>query len=146
MKKQFLRLTLLLLLSAAVAGGAWYIARPSGPGPILVELSQAPAEVPAQNLDISGVIEARQVDVAPEVGGTIARLSVAEGDPVQAGQILAELDSQLLDAQIAEAEASLALAEAQLARVQLGPRPEEIAVAEAAVDAAQAASAAAQAA
>ncbi|MHB0877481.1 MAG: HlyD family secretion protein [Anaerolineae bacterium] len=89
-------------------------------------------------LTASGFIEARQVAVVPEFGGRIAALSVVEGDPVAEGQVLVQLDTALLDAQIAEAEAAVAVAEAQVARAQAGAKPADVAVAEQAVALAEA--------
>ncbi len=79
----------------------------------------------------SGVIEARRVSVASELGGRIASVSVREGDAVAAGAVVAELDPALLDGQIAVAEAGVEEAEAGLVRALAGARPGEIAVAEA---------------
>jgi multidrug resistance efflux pump len=57
---------------------------------------------------------------------------------VNEGQVLAEIDADILDAQIHEAMASVAMSEAQLARVEAGARVEDIAVAAAAVTMAEA--------
>jgi membrane fusion protein YbhG len=56
----------------------------------------------------------------------VAAVRVAEGDRVTAGQALVELETELLDAQLAEQQARLAEAEAALARAERGPRSEEI--------------------
>jgi multidrug resistance efflux pump len=100
---------------------------------LLVELEITTPEAEAARITASGFIEVRQVSIAPEVSGRIARLRVDEGDQVREGQVLIEIDTDLLDAQIAEAEAAVAMAEAGLARVEAGVRAEDIAVAEAAV-------------
>ncbi len=92
----------------------------------------------AERLVASGLIEAHQVDVAPEVGGTIMALLVAEGDEVEQGQILAQLDTRLIDAQVEQAAAALAVAQAHLQLVQAGARPEELRQAEAALRLAEA--------
>ena len=42
----------------------------------------------------SGSIEATQVDVSPRVAGRVINLAVDEGDRVEAGQVLAELEPQ----------------------------------------------------
>lgn len=53
-----------------------------------------------------GSLEAAQpVDVVPPVGGTITALPVKEGDYVSAGDVLATLDEQELQAQAAQARA-----------------------------------------
>lgn len=84
----------------------------------------------------SGVVEMDEIDVASRVGGRILRLDVGEGDSVQVGDTLAVLDQGEVTAayrvQVAEAER----ASAQALEVRRGPRPEEIQVARAELDAA----------
>ncbi len=86
-----------------------------------------------------GVVEpALWTTLSFATAGVVAEVLVAEGDAVEAGQLLVRLDDT--DAQLAvqQAEAALAAAEARLAKLQAGARPEEIAVQEAQVEAAQA--------
>ena len=96
-------------------------------------------------LTASGTIEADTVYVAPEVGGKVAELAVDKGDTVAEGDVLAHLDTTLLDAQrdtaqsaVDQAAGALSQAQAELAKAQAGARPEERAAAQAAVDAATA--------
>jgi multidrug efflux pump subunit AcrA (membrane-fusion protein) len=77
-------------------------------------------------LSASGVVEAREVAVAAEVGGRAVRVYVDEGDRVVEGDILLELDVSLLATQIAQAEAGVILAQARLTQLEEGARPEEI--------------------
>jgi HlyD family secretion protein len=63
----------------------------------------------------SGTIEGREVRLSSRVGGRIARLEVAEGDAVQAGDLLVSLDCVEPRAMFAEAEARLAAAREQAA-------------------------------
>ena len=63
---------------------------------------------------------------------------VAEGDRVEAGQILLRLESKELELGLAQADASLASAQARLAQLKRGPTPEDLAAAQQAVAAAQA--------
>lgn len=93
---------------------------------------------------LTGFLTATTVDVAPESGGRLQRVTVEEGETVQAGQVLAYLDDSLLDLQIAQAEAAVAEAEAQLALLRAGPRAEDREVAAAQVAYARAALAAAE--
>lgn len=73
-------------------------------------------------------------------GARIARLLVAEGEAVQAGQVLAEFhDLAKKQATLDQAAANLALAEAQLARLLAAGRDTDIAAARARVAAARAA-------
>jgi HlyD family secretion protein len=77
-------------------------------------------------LVLSGSIEARDVEVGSLVGGRIRAVHVKEGDTVQAGQVLLELESDMLDMQILEQQSRIAEAKANLARIQRGPRSEEL--------------------
>ena len=72
------------------------------------------------------------------LGGRVAKLEVAEGDTVQAGDVLAQLDTTDSELQVAKAETALAVAQAQLARAGAGASEAEIASAQAGLSAAQA--------
>lgn len=80
-----------------------------------------------------------EVNLSLGLGGEIEEILVEEGERVEAGQLLLRLDDAELRTGVQQAEASLAVARAQLAQLQAGPRPEEIAAAQANLDAAQAA-------
>lgn len=88
---------------------------------------------------VSGSIEAyRRTSVAPTVVDRIETIHVATGQHVQAGDLLATLEtttSQLLRDQAA---AALAEAEGQLEKLRNGSRPEEIEAARAAMEQAEA--------
>lgn len=72
-----------------------------------------------------------QVNVVPKVAGAIKTLNVDVGSQVKAGDVIAEIDSSAIQAQVAQAEAALAVAQARLASIDAGPRAEIIAQAEA---------------
>ncbi len=97
---------------------------------------------PATDLVASGTIEAPTVAVGSPLGGRIRRLAVAKGQRVQAGDLIAELDTALLDAEIAQAEANLAAARAQVAQLAAGARAADLDVAHAAIRQAEAGAAA----
>ena len=78
-----------------------------------------------------------QVNVIPKVAGAITKLNVDVGSQVKAGDVLAEIDSSAIQAQVAQAEAALAAAQARLATIDAGPRAEMVAQAEASAEAAQ---------
>jgi len=90
-------------------------------------------------LQASGVIRAQEIMVASQWGGRIAALPLDEGDAVAAGDVLVQLDTALLNAQIEAARAAVAVAEAGLAQAQAGARPGQLAVARAQLAQAQAA-------
>lgn len=84
------------------------------------------------------VVPVRSVNLSPKQAGLLAALDVEQGDRVQAGQLLALMDSRDVDAQLIQAEANLQQAEARLAELENGSRTEAIAQAEAQVLQAQA--------
>ena len=68
-----------------------------------------------QSLTSSGTIEpADQDELNFAVSGQVTSVRVAEGDTVQAGQVLATVDSAQLSADLAQAKAALASAQAKL--------------------------------
>lgn len=74
-----------------------------------------------------GVVEAKSeaVRVSAQVGGTLDRVLVEEGDGVTAGQVIAELRNHDFQARVASAQAELAAREADARRVENGARVEE---------------------
>ncbi len=91
-----------------VAAGAWLLLRPSGPGPGFVSGN--------------GRIEATEIDIATKLPGRVQDILVNEGDFVQAGQPLAQMQLDVLDAQRDQARAqyreatdAMASAKAQVA-------------------------------
>jgi RND family efflux transporter MFP subunit len=72
----------------------------------------------AETLIYTGVLEPWQkVTITPESAGKVARILVEEGQTVQAGQLLAELDTRSIRMQLRQAEAGQAAAEANLANL-----------------------------
>ncbi len=87
-----------------------------------------------QAVSASGkVVPARDVELGFTQGGRISRVNVAVGQRVAAGTTLASTDSSDVRANLSQREAALETEKARLAALQEGPRPEEIAVKEAAV-------------
>ena len=88
----------------------------------------------------SGTIAAEStIDLSFQTTGTVKKILVAEGDPVQAGQALAQLDDRSLQADLTSAQAKLASAQAKLRKTKQGASVEQIASTQAAVASAQAA-------
>lgn len=77
-------------------------------------------------IQVTGTIEALQVDVSAKVAGRISALRVQEGQAVTRGQVLAFLDVAELDAEKRRAEAGMRSAEAQLRDLQAGARVQEV--------------------
>lgn len=80
----------------------------------------------------------KEANIAFEANGRVVEVLVAEGDMVEAGQVLLRLSDSDAKAAVAVAEAALLQAQANLESTKSGPRPEQIAVAEAAVTQAEA--------
>ena len=113
--------------------------------PLCAAMAACQQDTPADEIRVSGHVEATEVQVAAEVGGRLVDLRVAEGDRITAGALVAQLDVRDIDLQIARAQAERAAADAQLRLLQAGSRVEDIRQAQAQVDAAAADAAAAEA-
>jgi HlyD family secretion protein len=85
------------------------------------------------------VVPAQEAQLGFMVLGRAQTVAVAEGDRVQAGEVLVTLETGLLEADVTQAEAGVAAAQAQLALLKAGPCPGEVAAAQAQLEAAQAA-------
>lgn len=91
-----------------------------------------------ERIELSGTVEAREVDLAFQVGGRIAELAVDEGDAVKAEQLVATLDASDYELALRNATAQAEAAQAALAALQAGTRVQELRVAEAKLAQAQA--------
>jgi HlyD family secretion protein len=76
----------------------------------------------------NGIVEPkdREIQVAGEVSGRIARYLVEEGQQVEAGAVLVELESSAERAALAAAEADVEAKKAELSRVAKGLRAEDV--------------------
>jgi len=93
---------------------------------------------PADHVRVSGYVEATEVRVAPEVGGRLVDLKVAEGDRVKTGDVIAQLDTADIALALQRAAAERLGADAQLRLLVAGARDEDIRQAEAQQAAAEA--------
>lgn len=91
-----------LLLVAAGIGLRYWLTRPEDP-----------------NLALSGRIEGYETDLGAKVGGRVAAIAVREGDRVEQGQVIARLDDEALQAQLAAAKADVAVARQRVSEAQL---------------------------
>ena len=78
------------------------------------------------SIKASGTIESVDVTVSSKASGKIKRLLVDEGSKVKKGDLIAEIDHDLLDIQLRQAEANVELANAQLKLMLSGSRKEDI--------------------
>lgn len=77
-------------------------------------------------IQVTGTIEALQVDVSAKIAGRISRLLINDGSPVVRGQVLALLDTSDLEAETRRAEATVRTAAARLRDLRAGARVYEI--------------------
>ena len=74
----------------------------------------------------SGTIESLNITVSSKLAGQVKLISVKEGDKVKKGDLLAEIDHELLDIQLRQAEANVEGANAQLKLLISGARKEDV--------------------
>ncbi len=138
---------LLLLVPAAFAGGYLYRHRggaaASGPVPVRTEAvgtaAAAMSRAGPENLTEGGWVEVpsyHPIVVSALTAGRVEELTVLEGSPVAAGQVVARLYSEDLRQEHALREAAVAQAKARLDLVTAGYRKEEVAKAKAEAEAA----------
>ena len=148
MKRRIVLMVVLLLTGAALAAAWWWMrSSPEQASQFLIDRGLAteraaqvvswaggqPATTEPTLLRVFGSVEGDEVAIVSEFGGRIVALDVGEGDAIQAGQVLVELDTSTLQAQMAQAEAAVAAARANLDNVEAGTHPAEILTARAAV-------------
>ncbi len=89
------RVTLIIVAVVAIAGGAvaWFVLHKPG--------------LPPGFAGANGRLEAKQVDIATKYQGRIKEVLADEGDTVDAGQIVAKMDTEPLEAQLRSDEAKI---------------------------------------
>ena len=130
--RRFFWLSFLAVAMAVGTGAYLFVPDSSGPGgraPAANAASNATERgiaVEAQRVTISNVIEDihavgtlrpnESLFVAPEIAGRVAKIHFNEGEKVKAGDVLLELDSAILRAEMAKARSDIALAKANYDR------------------------------
>jgi multidrug resistance efflux pump len=131
---------ILILLILIGAGVYWWAKQRGAEGSgLAIPIASPWGEESPKDIIGSGTIEAEIIAVTTETGGRIVAMHADEGDDVERGDLLVELDTSLLRADQNQLEAALATAFANLAEVSAPPRPEDVAAAEAEVQQARAA-------
>lgn len=105
--------------------------------------NDGPTAMPAVKADTrviadGHVVPVQSADLSFATTGIVEEVLVAEGDPVQPGQLLARLGNARQTASLQQAQADLQRAQARLDQVAAGSRAQDIVGARAAVDIAQA--------
>jgi HlyD family secretion protein len=107
-----------------------------------VDLAELTVPVKAEDLTVritasGSIAPSKTVNLSPKTAGRVAELFVEQGDFVQAGQAIARMDSQELQARRAQFIASLVEAEERLKQLKAPARNEVVLQAEADTDRAQ---------
>ena len=96
MRVRLMRVALALIVLAGGAGASYYVWQRLHP--------QLPAGIALGN----GRLEADEIDIDTKYAGRIAQLFADEGDLVKAGQVLARMDTQDLEASLKKSQAQVA--------------------------------------
>ncbi len=123
----------LIIISLALIAGCSEQPAPIGSTPTL-----APSKPTSATISATGeVVPAQWTTLSFTQAGTLVALPVKEGDRVQAGEIIAQLDAVDLKAGLLQKQAAVQTAKAELAQLTATPRPDEIEAAKQAVEAAK---------
>jgi len=124
--KRFFKIVILavIFVTVAVLSAWWFIKEKENPS--------------GAELTVYGNIDIRDANLAFNEQERIDRIFVEEGDSVTAGQVLARLQTNRLEAQIREAEAHIAAQKEVVKRFEVGTRWQEIEQARSEVTAAKA--------
>lgn len=95
----------IILVVALIGGGIWWF------------FGRATAATGAESF--SGMIEADEVDITSEVSGKVERLLVDDGVQVKVGDTLIALNTDLLNAQVAQAQAQVQQLAVQIAKATI---------------------------
>jgi len=127
-KKRLVVLVIVLL----VAVGAMFLFRPK---PATYETFTITRGNLTQEVAVTGATKPMEnVDLSFERNGTVSAVRTDVGDAVTAGESLVELDTAQLRSQRAEAQANVQAAQARLDELTRGTRPEDIRIAQSALD------------
>jgi RND family efflux transporter MFP subunit len=103
-------------LSAGAKSGTDVKEAVSGAVPPAVSVTEVKSVKSAPREEITGALNpAKELKVGFEVGGRLSRILAKKGSPVAEGQVIAQLDPELADAQVLQAEAAVKAADAQAA-------------------------------
>ncbi len=141
MKKFIVMLLVLAVLGAGGYFGYRYVYARQTPeeAAASMQMFQVTRGTISAQIDAVGNIAASaEVGLGFDSGGRVTEILVSEGDTVTAGQVLAKLEADDLNLQIAQAESSLAVSKQQLAQLLVQAEDYDIAAAQAALESAQA--------
>lgn len=139
------RVLVILIVMAILAVGGWlgyqyyWLPRQAEEAAPAYEIGQVMRGSIASTVSATGNIEPEaQVSLSFRTVGRVDKVLVAIGQAVEAGQLLAELETTDLTLALAQSRTSLEISQAQLAKLETPPDPNDIAALQAAVEVAQA--------
>lgn len=120
------KIVLIIMVLIGIGALVWLNMGPKEQVKIQIQTEKARLEPITQVVTASGkIMPETEVKVTADVGGYIRKLTVAAGDRVEAGQLLAEIDPEIYRARVMEvraatqtAQANVKLSEANLLRAQ----------------------------
>ncbi|AFY82916.1 efflux RND transporter periplasmic adaptor subunit [Oscillatoria acuminata] len=135
-KRRYKRVIIALIAAGLLGVGTFAYRTYQNAQPRTDAIAEITVPVDTQTLTVriqaSGTVRPIQsVNLSPKTTGRIAQLYVEQGDQVEAGAIIARMESEDVEAQRLQAAARLEQAEARLAQLRAGNRPQEIAQARA---------------
>ena len=110
MSKNKIMLVIVIVVAMIVAAGFWWWIRAS-------------KIVSTDDARVKGMI----ASISTKAPGRIAEILVNEGDNVQAGQVIAKIESTEFEVGVAQAQANLNAVQAKLAGIKAGSRPQQVA-------------------
>ncbi len=129
--KQFIiariRYVIVIIIAIVVIGGAWWYIS-ANEAPAIGSYTVARGNIVATLDEPGTVVAENKADLSFQESGQIAHVYVKEGDVVNAGTALSDLNSASLKASAEQANAALAAAQAKLDSLQAGATSQTIAV------------------
>ncbi len=122
-KSTRMRLTLAILILIAICGFIWWYTKPAniegkfakGAAVYSVKVIHPQYKPMPVFMQQTGSVEAEQsVNIIPQASGVLKKINIAQGQTVQAGQLLFEIEPAVYAANVAQAQANLSRDLAQL--------------------------------
>ncbi len=119
MKRNFLKIFILVVIIAGAAGGYFYRMKMTAPmppvaaGPAGQKMAMPVDAAPVEGKDLSVTVDAvgtlsasESAEIRAEVAGTVTAVNFSEGSPAKKGDSLIEIDGSLIKAELMKAEAT----------------------------------------
>ncbi len=139
MRKILFTLSFLGLLAGCVGAYLFGVTQPPLPPAFAPPSNPFPTGIYAEGIVESDQPSGANINIYPEVPGTVKRILVAEGEQVRKGQPLLLIDESVQRATVEQQQSQAQAAKTLLEELRAQPRKENLDVAKAQVDAAQAA-------